>query len=126
MKLHNDTFLKICVVLFLDMLDKETKGALAHDVLKALDETYSLSPTHNVEIALKWFLLCLHSRYAPAYDGAARFATLHGRMKYCRPVLRELYLIPEAKQLALDTFQRHRSFYHPQAERMIAKDLGLA
>jgi hypothetical protein len=38
---------------------------------------------------------------------------------------RELYRQPKGKQLALDTFAEHRSFYHPQAARMIAKDLEL-
>lgn len=39
---------------------------------------------------------------------------------------RELYRQPNGRHLALDTFAKHRSFYHPQAARMIAKDLELS
>lgn len=123
------------------MLNSDTKGSLPHDTLAALDSTYSLSSTTNVEVGLKWFLLCLANGYEPAFKAAVHYATQHGRMKYCRPVLRyrfilmlicakyvtnrELYRQPKGKQLALDTFQAHRSFYHPQAVRMIAKDLEI-
>ena len=51
----------------------------------------------NVELALKWFMLCIRNNYEPAFQPAATYATQHGRMKYCRPVLRytsTLQLVP--------------------------------
>lgn len=39
---------------------------------------------------------------------------------------RELYAREESKELAVQTFEKHRKFYHPIAEAQLAKDLGLA
>lgn len=84
-----DTLLiRIYAVIFLDMLNSDTKGSLPHDTLTALDSAYGLSSTTNVEVGLKWFLLCLANGYEPAFKAAAHYATQHGRMKYCRPILR--------------------------------------
>lgn len=111
--------------LFLDQL---LQNATSLDVVlvEELDKSYALSSSTNVEVLLKWHLLCIRSKTETAFPAAAAFATQHGRMKYCRPVLRELYQSGSmGKQLAVDTFMHHRSFYHPIAAQMIAKDLHL-
>lgn len=71
-----------------DLLDQKTKGTLNIAILEYLDSSFNVMENSNVEIGLKWFLLCIHNNYKPAYHAAARYATMHGRMKYCRPVLR--------------------------------------
>lgn len=110
----------------IELIDRKTGGKLPHAVLAGLDERYNLSTSKNVEIAMKWFMLCLHNNYQPAFQGAAAFAAQQGRMKYCRPVFKALYGCPEGRQLALDTYAGNRQFYHPIASRMIEKDLELA
>lgn len=109
----------------LELIDRRTAGKMTPSALAALDERYALSDTGNVEIAMKWFMLCLHNNYQPAYQKAAAFAARHGRMKYCRPVLKTLFHCPGGRQLALDTFEENRAFYHPIAAKMIEKDLEL-
>lgn len=109
-------------MLFLDELGK-TKCDPA--LLAQLNDAYHLEDSKNVEILMRWYKLTLTANYAPAYSGAARFACQHGRMKYCRPVYRMLYGNPDTKQMAIDTFLANRSFYHPVAASMIAKDLQL-
>jgi leukotriene-A4 hydrolase len=47
-----------------------------------------------------------------------------GRMKFVRPLFRELNKVD--RPLALETFERHREFYHPICRAMVEKDLGLA
>ena len=112
-------------VMFVDLLLLHAHKLDASSV-KELDEVYKLSSSSNVEILLKWFLLGIRSKSEFTYEKAATFATKHGRMKYCRPILRELYASGECgKQLALETFKSHRAFYHPIASQMIAKDLHL-
>lgn len=108
----------------LEFLDR--KGKLSTTTLAALDGRYDLSSCGNVEIAMKWFMLCLHNNYEPSYEKAAAFAAQHGRMKYCRPILKTLYHCPGGRQIALGTFAKNRSFYHPIAAKMIAKDLELS
>ncbi len=46
-----------------------------------------------------------------------------GRMKYVRPGYRALNKVD--RQLALDTFEKHKDFYHPICRGMVEKDLGL-
>jgi len=81
-------FILITIVLFMDLLDKETDGKLDHNIIAQLDSEYGLTTGRNVELSLKWFMLCIHNQYTPAFQAAAAYATQHGRMKYCRPVLR--------------------------------------
>lgn len=111
--------------LFLDLLLQQA-SSLRPETIVQLDQEYSLSTSNNVEILLKWFLLCIRTRTEPIFPAAAQFATLHGRMKYCRPIFRELFNSgPVGQRLALDTFIQHRSFFHPIAAQMICKDLKL-
>ncbi len=56
---------------------------------------------------------------------ALDFATTQGRMKFTRPLYKELFKSPMARQLALDTFQAHAACYHPICRKMVAADLGL-
>jgi leukotriene-A4 hydrolase len=72
--------------MFLDELDRLSAGKLSATILSELDQTYQVSQSGNVEILMRWYQLCLHNDYEPAFAGAALFATQHGRMKYCRPI----------------------------------------
>ncbi len=115
--------LYIYLVMFLELLDQQTKGELAHETIAKIESEYVPSDLHNVEIALKWYLLCIHNSYSPALQLAANFATTNGPKKYCRPILREMAKMATSRDLALTTFEEHQSFYHPQCRRMIASDL---
>lgn len=113
--------------IFLDLL-LQSAASLSAATVRRLDEEYQLSAANNVEILLKWYLLCIRTHTVEVFAAAAQFATKHGRMKYCRPILRELYWSggERGRQIALETFEGHRSFYHPIAAQMIAKDLKLS
>lgn len=113
--------------MFLDLLLQEATSKLSPLTVQQLDNQYALSKSKNVEVLLKWFLLCIRSKTESVYEDAAHFATRHGRMKYCRPILRELYKSGEiGKRIALSTFTCHQKFYHPIAVQMISKDLQLS
>ena len=84
--------IRLLLVMLFDLLDQKTKGTLSTTILDRLDTSFNLMENYNVEIGLKWLLLCIHNNYKPAYQAAAHYATMHGRMKYCRPILR--YTVP--------------------------------
>jgi len=110
-------------VMFLDVLLQSAKTLTC---LESLDATLGISCSKNVEVLLKWHLLVIRAGHTHGYAQAAKFATMHGRMKYCRPVLRELATSgEEGRQLALDTFSKNKEFYHPIASRLILADLKL-
>ena len=110
------------------MLDDVTEQAapLDHAVLAKMDETYSLTASRNSEIRFAWHILCLKSKYEKIFDQVIAFATEQGRMKFTRPLFRELAKSSDAgKKLAHDVFAKHRAAYHPITAKMVAKDLGI-
>lgn len=111
-------------LMFFDVLDK--LGPVAHPTLAELDAQYGLMASGNVEILLRWLRLCLENAYAPAFLPAAKFATQHGRGKYCRPIYKLLFRHAASRALAVETFTVHRMFYHPWVRGLIAKELQLA
>ena len=111
-------------VLFIDALGQAAPDSMPVDALHAACD---IAPCRNVEILFAWHTFAVRAGAAlePHCRAAAVFATRHGRMKYCRPVYRELVRRGgEAAELARATFAAHRAFYHPIAAAMIAKDLA--
>ena len=53
-------------------------------------------------------------------DACVNFLGKFGRLKYLRPIYRSLY--KRDKDLALSTFQKWKSSYHPIAVRLIELD----
>ncbi|PJF16674.1 Leukotriene A(4) hydrolase [Paramicrosporidium saccamoebae] len=112
-------------IMFLDNL-LDAKHVLSVETVDKLAHEYQLPSCTNVEILLKWYLLCIKSHAEHFYEAAAQYAATYGRMKYNRPIYRALYHSgPFGKNLALETFKKHRATYHPIAVQMISKDLEL-
>jgi leukotriene-A4 hydrolase len=112
-------------VMFFDNL-LGVEYTISVETINNMADEYNLSSCNNVEVLLKWYQLCIKSRAENFYEAAARYAVAHGRMKYNRPIYRALYRSgPVGKDLALETFQKHRAAYHPIAVEMISKDLEL-
>ncbi|KAK3812791.1 MAG: peptidase family M1-domain-containing protein [Linnemannia gamsii] len=111
-------------VVFLERVSE--LDSLPHSHLELMDQVYGLTQVRNAEIKFRWHMICLKADYEKMYPEVAEFASTMGRMKFCRSLLRALYLAKNGAELARDTFKKHRSFYHPIAAAMIAKDLGLA
>eukprot|EP00128_Syssomonas_multiformis_P004721 Colp12_sorted_trinity150504_noHs@6740 len=96
-----------------------------HDVLRKLDETYKLSSSRNAEIRFRWQTLCLRSNYTVVFPQVVEFLKEQGRMKFVRPLFRDLANATAGKPLAITTFKEHSENYHSIARKMIGKDLGL-
>ncbi|KAK3835486.1 MAG: peptidase family M1-domain-containing protein [Linnemannia gamsii] len=111
-------------VVFLELVSE--LDPLPHGHLDTMDQLYELTNARNSEIRLRWHLLCLKADYEKIYPEVVSFASSMGRMKFCRPLLRSLYKAKNGAELARETFIQHRTFFHPIAATMIAKDLGLA
>lgn len=56
---------------------------------------------------------------------ALRFITSQGRMKFVRPIYRDLFKSNLYKSIAMKTFLENSDFYHPIARKMIACDMSL-
>lgn len=52
--------------------------------------------------------------------------SLYRSAMYRRPLYRAMFKSKMGKQLAVDTFLKHRPGYHPIAQKMVAADLGIS
>lgn len=88
-----------------------------------METAYGFSDIKNSEILYRWFMLCILSKYEEANQKAVEFITGQGRMKFVRPLYRQLYsTYPE---LAISTFKQHEVSYHPVCQKMIRRDLKI-
>eukprot|EP00731_Ephydatia_muelleri_P001109 Em0001g1109a len=101
------------------------KASLSRALLRAMNDVYAFSQSKNSEITFRWLKLCLKAGENDVFPEVVNFITKQGRMKYVRPLYRELSKCPGGQQVAKDTFAQHKSFYHKIAANMIEKDLGL-
>ena len=87
---------------------------------------YGFSSRDNAEIRFRWQILCMRAEMPEIIPSVVKFATEQGRMKFTRPLYRELFEMKAGKDIAVSTFKKHRDTYHPICSKMVARDLGLA
>nr|XP_014343641.1 PREDICTED: leukotriene A-4 hydrolase [Latimeria chalumnae] len=73
----------------------------------------------------RWLRLCIRARWEEAIPLAVQMATEQGRMKFTRPLFRDLYNFDKSRELAVSTFLKHRSCMHPVTALLVGKDLGI-
>jgi leukotriene-A4 hydrolase len=92
--------------------------------INAISARYKFLET-NCEVRCAFITLML--RVAPnendAKQEAVKLATDQGRMKFTRPMYRELFRVD--RELAQKTFLNHKKHYHPICTKMVMKDLEL-
>ena len=86
---------------------------------------YQLTKCPNTEIEFKWLRLGIKARWEKAVSPALNLVTRQGRMKFVRPIYRDLYNWPEQRQRAIDTFVKNRPTMMHVAADMVAKDLHI-
>ncbi|KAF0692479.1 Aste57867_16449 [Aphanomyces stellatus] len=111
-----ERLLEICVERnhFLDA------AALTH-----LGDVYKLTHTKNSEVRMRFQTLCVRAEHAAILPQVEAFLKEQGRMKYVRPLYRDLYKSKFGADAARRIFGQTKDNYHPIARKMIAKDLDL-
>jgi len=116
------------VVVFLEKL--QSYLPLPSDLIFHLATLYRVSTTFNAEIRLRFYGLAFKD---PSSAAAKKFAlpavkwvigedetgVIKGRMKFCRPVFRDVFKINQ--DLALRKFMDAKMSFHPIARRLIEK-----
>ncbi|EEY68578.1 metalloprotease family M01, putative [Phytophthora infestans T30-4] len=114
-------------ILLLDTLlllqtGSQTKLSAAHlDAIDAFAHRH-LSTTHNSELRFRWFTLSLRSCDLRVLDRTVEFLKEQGRMKFVRPLFRDLCVALGVVQGAA-IFEDCKSLYHPIAAKMIQLDI---
>ncbi|EKX48439.1 hypothetical protein GUITHDRAFT_105587 [Guillardia theta CCMP2712] len=89
------------------ILENSEKQKMPIAVLQDMDAVYEISITNNAEVRFRWCTLCLRS----GADFIVQNAVSMGRMKFTRPLYRELQR------------RKNVNFYHPICRKMVAQDL---
>lgn len=86
---------------------------------KYMGTLYSLRETQNVEISSRYYQVALNSGDTSIKDQVVEMLGRVGRMKFVRPLYRCLAAMDI--DLAVETFEKNRDFYHPICRAMIVK-----
>ncbi|XP_036376123.1 leukotriene A-4 hydrolase [Megalops cyprinoides] len=109
------------VIEFLALLLQEEPIPVSH--VKRMQEVYNLNAVKNAEIKFRWLRLCVRSKWEEAVPLAFKMATEQGRMKFTRPLFREVYNFDKFRDEAVSTFIKYRGAMHPVTAFLVAKDL---
>lgn len=98
---------------------------LGKEKIDLLESTYHLKDTKNAEIRFRFLRLCIKAQLIERLDEILDFANSNFRMKFCRPLYRDLGLWPEARETAIKAFNRFKPEMMAVCAHGIARDLGL-
>lgn len=105
---------------------KDNITALSDEWIKLIESTYNLGvTTKNCEIRFRFVRLCIKARLTHRLGEIIEFANSNFRMKYVRPVYRDLGQWETAKPIALENFSKVRNQMMNVCATQVAKDLGL-
>jgi len=106
----------------------EVEPLPSKETVLRLIESYRLTESRNSEIRCRYQRLALAVGCGPEEPSTVQtvnFLREQGRMKFVRPLYRQMFKNSATKDLAVQTFEENRSSYHSIAAKMIAEDLEL-
>ncbi|KAJ9471972.1 Leukotriene A-4 hydrolase-like protein [Diplonema papillatum] len=110
-----------CVCHFLALVEEANPTA---EQLTRMNELYKFNTSSNSEVLFRWLKLAIRSGWTGHEEVLRDFLARIGRMKFTRPLYRELGA--RDHDLAVSIFNENRAGYHNITAKMVAKDLKLA
>lgn len=98
---------------------------LAVGKLEKMEELYKLSESQNTEVVFRWIRVGIAARWGDIVPLAVKLVSEQGRMKFVRPIYRDLYAWPQQRKVALETFEEYKDGMMLVARDMVAKDLQI-
>jgi len=92
--------------------------------IKELDATFGFGSSDNSEIIFRWCRLNIRARNDSIVAPALKFVTEQGRMKYVRPIYRDLLQWDQYRDHVIETFRQYKGFYHNICSNMVEKDIA--
>nr|XP_058936270.1 leukotriene A-4 hydrolase isoform X2 [Kogia breviceps] len=99
------------------------KAPLPLGHIKRMQEVYNFNAINNSEIRFRWLRLCIQSKWEEAIPLALKMATEQGRMKFTRPLFKDLAAFDKSHDQAICTYQEHKACMHPVTSMLVGKDL---
>lgn len=91
---------------------------------RLLMRTYGLQDLANSEMLFWWLRLALFARFRQVLPTVRHFLGRQGRMKFIRPLFKDLHAWFPGEGLATELFEQLRDSYHAIAAKMIERDLA--
>ena len=101
------------------------KPPIRPDTVQKMDDVYKLSDSLNCEILFLFLRLGLRSRWEPAVDKTLGFLKTMGRLKFVRPLYRDLAKWEEKKQTAVEFFTKNKHLLMSMVVDGVVKDLDI-
>jgi len=93
--------------------------------LEKMESLYKLNESGNVEIQFRWIRLGIKGRWESVVPQALTLVNSQGRMKFVRPIYRDLYAWEDKRKVAIDNFLQNKKYMMHVSAEMVAKDLHL-
>ncbi|XP_055641440.1 leukotriene A-4 hydrolase [Toxorhynchites rutilus septentrionalis] len=123
----SETLSSIQVIEFLaQLLEKKTLKDLTAEKIALLDKTYRIHETKNAEIRFRFVRLFIRARMMDKMDEILTFLNSNFRMKFVRPIYKELAGWPEARPIAIDNYKKVKDQMMSVCAYTVSKDLGIA
>lgn len=106
------------------LLGQSEIADLTEDKINLLTQTYGFDNTKNSEIRFRLMRLIIKSRLT-RFDEIFEFANSNFRMKFVRPVYRDLGQWDVARPLAIENFKKVKDQMMKVCAYTVAKDLGI-
>lgn len=108
------------VIVFLERLllfEQPISATCAAD----MGNLYGFRDTKNVEISSRYYQVAMKAGDRSILSSVVDLLGKVGRMKFVRPLYRGLIILDI--NLAVETFEKNKDFYHPICRKMVAKDV---
>lgn len=100
-------------------------AALPVEKLRKIGEEYKLKSSGNTELQYRFLRLCIKSRDKDMLQDIFTFLNSQGRMKYVRPIYRDLYAWEEVREKSIQNFLDNEKYMMHVSAYTIRKDLQL-
>ncbi|KAJ5446094.1 hypothetical protein N7491_002176 [Penicillium cf. griseofulvum] len=94
---------------------------LSPKISKLMDDVYGFTKSENIEVSNLYCQVGMKAGDDSVIEPTTELLGRVGRMKFVRPLFRNLQKIN--RPVALATFEKYKDFYHPICRGMVEKDL---
>ncbi|KAK6624951.1 hypothetical protein RUM44_011815 [Polyplax serrata] len=118
-----DTLISAQKCMFLaELLEKES---LDINKLKLMHQVYHMEELQNAEVKFAWLRVCIKGRWKDRIPDALKFLNEQGRMKFVRPIYRDLYQWEYARKTATENYLQNRKYMMFVLSNQLERDLHL-
>lgn len=94
--------------------------------LEAFNKLFNLDKVKNSEIKFRWLRICLKAHWEEKVDAVLSWINVVGRMKFVRPLYRDLYNWEASRNKAIENFKQNKHNMMHVSAYTLEKDLHLS